>query len=83
MVEWIKESGITSGFLFRKFTAQDYPSAHEDHQENMRVVFGHLWGLWKDLKTSKTRRLHIFRETGTFSFRDMVIFERFSMVSQR
>ena len=53
------------------------------HQENMRVVFGHLWGLWKDLKTSKTRRPHIFRETGTFSFRDMVIFERFSMVFQR
>jgi len=53
------------------------------HQENMRVVFGHLWGLWKDLKTSKTRRPHIFWETGTFSFRDMVIFERPSRIFQR
>ena len=24
------------------------------HQENVRVVFGHLWDLWKDLKISKT-----------------------------
>ena len=24
------------------------------HQENMRVVFGRLWGLCKDLKPSKT-----------------------------
>jgi hypothetical protein len=53
------------------------------HQENMRVVFEHLWGLWKDLKTSKTQRPHIFRETGTFSFRDMVIFERPSRIFQR
>ncbi len=30
MAEWIKASDITSGFLFRKFTAQDCPSAHED-----------------------------------------------------
>jgi hypothetical protein len=40
------------------------------HQENSRVVFGHLWGLWKDLKISKTQRPHVFREQGTFSFRD-------------
>jgi len=53
------------------------------HQENMRVVFGHLWGLWKDLKTSKTWRPHIFRETGTFSFRDMMIFERPLRIFQR
>jgi hypothetical protein len=38
------------------------------HQENMRAVFGHLWGVWRDLKTSKTQRPHIFQETGTFSF---------------
>jgi hypothetical protein len=30
MAQWIKASQITSGFLFRKFTAQDCPSAHED-----------------------------------------------------
>jgi hypothetical protein len=30
MAQWIKASKITSGFLFRKFTAQDRPSAHED-----------------------------------------------------
>jgi hypothetical protein len=49
----------------------------------MRVVFGRLWGLWKDLKTSKTQRPYIFRETGTFSFRDMVIFERPWRIFQR
>jgi len=53
------------------------------HQENMRVVFGHLWGLWKDLKPSKMLRPHIFWETGTFSFRDMVISERPSRIFQR
>ena len=30
MAQWIKASKVTSGFLFRKFTAQDRPSAHED-----------------------------------------------------
>jgi L-lysine 2,3-aminomutase len=30
MAEWIKASKITSGFLFRRFMAQDRPSAHED-----------------------------------------------------
>jgi hypothetical protein len=33
------------------------------YQENGRVIFGRLWGLWKDLKLSKTLRPHIFRET--------------------
>ena len=31
------------------------------HQENVRVVFGHLWCLWKDLKISKTGRADIFQ----------------------
>jgi hypothetical protein len=30
MAEWIRESQVTSGFLFRRFMAQDRPSAHED-----------------------------------------------------
>ena len=30
MAEWIKASQVTSGFLFRRFMAQDRPSAHED-----------------------------------------------------
>ena len=30
MAQWIKASEVTSGFLFRRFTAQDRPSAHED-----------------------------------------------------
>jgi hypothetical protein len=30
MGQWIKASQITSGFLFRRFMAQDRPSAHED-----------------------------------------------------
>jgi len=30
MAQWIKASEVTSGFLFRKFTAQDRPSAHDD-----------------------------------------------------
>lgn len=30
MAEWINASQITSGFLFRRFMAQDRPSAHED-----------------------------------------------------
>jgi hypothetical protein len=30
MAQWIKASKVTSGFLFRKFTAQDRPSAHDD-----------------------------------------------------
>ena len=30
MAEWINASQVTSGFLFRRFTAQDRPSAHED-----------------------------------------------------
>ena len=30
MAQWIKASKVTSGFLFRKFTAQDRPSVHED-----------------------------------------------------
>ena len=30
MAQWIKASKVTSGHLFRKFTAQDRPSAHED-----------------------------------------------------
>jgi hypothetical protein len=30
MAEWIKESQVTSGFMFRRFMAQDRPSAHED-----------------------------------------------------
>jgi len=30
VAEWIKASQITSGFLFRRFMAQDRPSAHED-----------------------------------------------------
>ena len=49
----------------------------------MRVVFGHLWGLWKDLKTSKTLRWRVFRETGTYSSRDKVIFERLLRIFQR
>ena len=53
------------------------------HQENIRVIFGGLWGLWKDLKTSKTLRLHVFWETGTYSSRDMVIFERHLRIFQR
>ena len=53
------------------------------HQENSRVVFERLWGLWKDLKTSKTKRPRVFRETGTFSFRDLVIFERLQRIFQR
>ena len=32
------------------------------HQEKMKVIFGHLWGLWKALKTSKTLTPHIFQE---------------------
>jgi hypothetical protein len=31
----------------------------------MRVVFEHIWGLWKDLKISKMLRPHNFGETGT------------------
>jgi len=57
--------------------------SRNEHQENMRLVFGCLWGLWKDLKTSKTQRPYIFRETGTFSFRDMAIFERPWRIFQR
>jgi hypothetical protein len=30
IAQWIEASEVTSGFLFRKFTAQDRPSAHED-----------------------------------------------------
>ena len=30
MAEWINASQVTSGFLFRRFMAQDRPSAHED-----------------------------------------------------
>jgi hypothetical protein len=30
MAQWIKASQVTSGFLFRRFMAQDGPSAHED-----------------------------------------------------
>jgi hypothetical protein len=30
MAQWIKASKVTSGFLFRKFTAQDRLSAHDD-----------------------------------------------------
>jgi len=37
------------------------------------VVFGHLW---KNLKTSKTLRWYVFQETGIYSPRDKVIFER-------
>ena len=29
-------------------------SQYLEHQENSRVVFECLWGLWKDLKISKT-----------------------------
>jgi hypothetical protein len=49
----------------------------------VRVVFERLWGLWKDLKTSKTQRPHIFQETGTFSFGDLVIFERLPGIFER
>ncbi|KAF8815360.1 hypothetical protein BYT27DRAFT_7194589 [Phlegmacium glaucopus] len=49
----------------------------------MGVVFGHLWDLWKDLKTSKMLRWCVFGETGTFSSRDMVIFERLPTIFQR
>jgi hypothetical protein len=53
------------------------------HQENTRVVFEHLWGLWKDLKISKTLRLRIFGETGTNSLRDLIIFARLLIIFQR
>jgi hypothetical protein len=57
--------------------------ASASHQENTRVVFGHLWALWKDLKNSKLLRPHIFWETGTFSFRDPAIFARLWRIFQR
>jgi hypothetical protein len=41
------------------------------HQENVRLVFGCLWGLWKDLKTPKTQRPWVFGEQGTLSRGDM------------
>jgi len=40
-------------------------------------------GLWKDIKTSKTLRWHVFRETGTYSSRDNIIFERLLRIFQR
>ncbi|KAF8817227.1 hypothetical protein BYT27DRAFT_7317632 [Phlegmacium glaucopus] len=49
----------------------------------MRVVFGHLWGLRKDLKISKTLRPYVFRETGTNSSRDQVIFGRLRNIFER
>ena len=52
------------------------------HQENVRVVFGHLWDLWKDLKISKTWRADIFWETGTNSSREPVIFKRHLRIFQ-
>jgi hypothetical protein len=50
MAQWIKASKVTSGFLFRKFTAQDRPSAHEDAamvsldhtHTSMRLVIGQI-----------------------------------------
>ena len=64
-------------------TNSSWASQTLPHQENMRVVFGHLWGLWKDLKISKALRPHIFRETGTNSFRDPVICARLLRTFQR
>ncbi|KAF8803458.1 hypothetical protein BYT27DRAFT_7195746, partial [Phlegmacium glaucopus] len=49
----------------------------------MGVVFGRLWDLWKDLKTSKMLRWCVFQETGTNSSRDRVIFERLLRIFQR
>ena len=61
----------------------DNMSESSTHQENMRVIFGRLWDLWKDLKTSKTLRWRVFRETGTYSSRDKVVFERLLRIFQR
>ena len=48
MAQWIQASKVTSGFLFRKFTAQDRPSAHEDaamvshdHNYTTRMLTGY------------------------------------------
>lgn len=46
------------------------------------IVLGHLLGLWKDLKIWKILRLHVFLETGSYSSRDNVIFERLSKIFQ-
>jgi len=32
------------------------------HQENGRPVFGHLWCLWGDVKTPKTKRHDVFEK---------------------
>jgi hypothetical protein len=63
-------------------TGQCQPNK-DQHQENIRVVFEHLWGLWKDLKISKTLRPHIFGETGTNSLRDLIIFAKLLIIFQR
>jgi hypothetical protein len=42
----------------------------------MRAIFGYIWGLWKDLKTSKILKRHTFWETSAYSSRNKVIFER-------
>ena len=40
MAEWINASKITSGFMFRKFTAQDRPSDLEDAP---MVCYPYIW----------------------------------------